>query len=53
LVITIPITIIYSNYISELLRINDLYRITIKYIPRKYTPKELPTGNYKNEDLIN
>ena len=48
-----PVTIIYGDYISELLRINDLYYITIKYVSKKYTPKKLPAGNYKDEDLIN
>ena len=47
-----PITITYSNYISKLLCINDLYYITIKYIFREYTPKKLPVSNYKDKDLI-
>jgi len=48
-----PVTATYGDYVSELLRINNLYRATMKYAPRKHTPKKSPAGNYKDEDLIN
>ena len=48
-----PITATYGNYVSKLLHINNLYYIIIKYISRKYTPKELLANNYKDKDLIN
>ena len=47
-----PIIPNYGDYISELLRINNLYRVIIKYVSKKYTPKKLSAGNYKNKDLI-
>ena len=49
----ISIIIVYGDYVSELLRINNLYYITIKYIPKKYTPKKSPADNHKDENLIN
>ncbi len=53
LAITMPIATTYSNYISKLLYINNLYYIMIKHTSREYTSKESLASNYKDKDLIN
>ena len=52
LAITMPVAATYGDYVSELLRINDLYRATMKHAPREHTPKESPAGNHKDEDSM-
>ena len=52
LAITMPVAPNYGDYVSELLRINDLYRATMKHAPREHTPKESPAGNHKDEDSM-
>ena len=47
-----PVVPNYGDYISELLRINNLYRVIIKYASKEYTPKKSSAGNYKDKDLI-
>ena len=47
-----PVIVIYSNYISKLLCINDLYCITMKYVSKKYNSKGLLTEHYKDKNLM-
>jgi hypothetical protein len=52
LAITMPVAASYGDYVSELLRINDLYRAAMKHAPKENTSKEPPAGQRKEEDAM-
>ena len=44
LAIIMSVTASYGDYVSELLRINDLYRAVMKHASKEHTSKEPPAG---------